>query len=274
MKKLISFCLLLWAMSAPGQVPTYNLNPVTIGTNSVAGSSVLTMPVLMTSVTTSVPTVTAYETNNARVIISTNLFTLPASTNYTVTNTFYGTNYNLGTNLLTWYESETVSNRCPVAYYVTNAAWISNYTGFGTNLYTTNAAVITTNNQTFVYETLVTYTNRGNRYDTNTVTSYGSSDMDVSRSATAALLWSFRLRTADASNTVSLYYHIVTDRTTTNNTVPQLLTMTCNGTNTVSTNLSLNVGPFGFVRLVGITNGSAQIVTNMVLKYAQKVSSP
>ena len=158
---------------------------------------------------------------------------------YVSTNQTFGTNNLIVTNSLTY-------------FVVTNA------NGFGTNatrIYTVTNAVVTTTNT----------------IATNSL--YGVSSLDTKSSATAALLVSFKL-TGSGTSAVALNYQPNIDGVTTNTSPASQISLAANGTTTVSTNVSVTCGAFGWLNLQSITNANASAVTNLVIKFVQKVSAP
>jgi hypothetical protein len=256
MKKLL--CLLsLVALSAIAQTPAYNLTTISLGTNAVPANATLALPLLVnTVITTNNNTSTAvyYSATNTN-FKTTNTFTLPSVTNIVVTNTFISSNVIYGCATKTWTDYMAVTNYNPNVYYITNGA------------------SRTTNRQTASFNVPVNFTATGTNCSYSTNLLYGATTVDVSRSATAIVLFSANL-TGAGTSAVTLNYQPVIDGVTTNSGAASSVAITMAGTATVSTNLSINVGAFGQFKLINLVNANGTAVTNIVLKVAQKVSAP
>lgn len=288
MKKIIFAMLaLLLAFVAAAQTSSYNLQTnVPLGVSTIAANSRPALPVLLsTTYTTNGVTAVYYATNT---IVVSNLFTMPATNWLKATNTFVESNSVTGLATNTWTVLETITNRNPTAYYVTNAAYVTSYysTNFVTNGVTgivdtyrtnlvrvTNSATITTNYQTFIYTKPVSFTIVGTQTDITTNTTYGAAFLDVTKSASAAVYIGFKLM-GSGTSPVGIGYYPGVDTVSSNTAGPVELLLTANGTGWVSTNINVSVGPFGYLNLAYLTNGNASIVTNLVLKVAQKQNAP
>jgi len=291
MKNYIFALFLLVATLANAQTPAYNLQTnLPIGATTIATNSLVPLPILQaTTYATNGVSQYYWATNTA---IVSNLFTIPATNWLKITNTFIESNSITGTASNTWTVLETVTNRNLAAYYVTNAAFVTAYysTNYTTNVVlgvtnvyrwqtnrvaVTNAAVITTNYQQVVFTVPVSFTAFGTNTAITTNLAYGARFIDVTRSASAAIYIGYRL-TGPGTGPVGFGYYPSVDGVTTN-TGPGVdldFFLNANGTNWVSTNVSVNVGPFGYLNLAYLTNGNANIVTNLILKVAQKQSAP
>lgn len=260
----------LFASAVIAAEPTYTLQTVSLGTNNIRAASSTALPILLSTTIQTNPGTQAvfyYATNNATNFVR---FTLPATNNLWFTNTFIESNSVVGLGTKTWSVAEAVSFTNTVPYYVTNG--ISFTYSNGVKI-ATNAATITTNKQVLATSALVPFTITGTDYTTTTVNSYGQSVIDATKSAAVAVSVSFKLQGAGTSP-VGFGYHATIDGATTNTVADTGLFLTANGTNLVQTNVVLNVGALGYLNLMYLTNGNATAVTNLVIKYAQKIAAP
>lgn len=285
MKKII-FLNFLLPLLAVAQVPNYSLQTVALGTNAIPATGNLALPLLLSTVIQTNPGTQAVFYTATNSATNTVKFTLPATNTLSFTNTFVESNSVVGLASKAWtvYEPVSFTNNTP--YYITNAAYVTFYysTNYTTNsgivdtwltnkVYVTNAAVIRTNYQVFSTLTPVPFSITGTDYSTVTNKNYGAGALDMRGSATAILKVSFNLAGA-GTGPVTFNYLTTTDGSTDNAVGGSSFSLAANGTSTVSTNVALTLGAAGFLNLTSITNANATNVSNLVIKYAQKISAP
>lgn len=273
MKLVTILFVSLIALTASAAEPTFSLQAVSFGTNAIPAGSAITFPLtLATTITTNPGTqnVYKYATNSATNTVK---FTIPTTNTLSFTNTFIESNYVVGVSSKTWTVAEAVRFTNNAAYYVTNAAYITVTNSSGTNIYTTNSATIRTNYQVIATSAVVPFTITGTDYTTITNVTKGNSAIDVTESQTAAVKIAFNLTGAGTSS-VTFYYIPTLDGVVDNAVVSNSIVVIANGTNTVSTNLSLTVGSLGYLNFTMATNANANALTNLSFKYAQKIAAP
>ncbi len=251
---------------------SYTLQTVSLGTNAIPANTSISLPLVLSTTTITNPGTTAIFYTNTGYATNTVKFTLPATNTLYFTNSFIESNWVYGVDSKKWTLYETVHATNNALYYVTNKAWFtySNGVVIATNAATTNSAY-----QHFDFATPVNFSITGTNFSTLTVTNFGASALDVTKSASAAVSVSFKLvSTNSPQNAVTFSYELNSDGNTLNTSPDLTFSLTSNGTTNVSTNINFTVGPFGFLNLTGITNGNAAALTNLVIKYGQKVQAP
>jgi len=108
-----------------------------------------------------------------------------------------------------------------------------------------------------------------NSYQVTTVdVTSGNAVLEVTTSANAGIVFSYSLTDAGTNDVTLLFFGSV-DGQTFNTTPDFTLTLTANGTNTVTTSTDLNVGALGWWQCT-VSNANTAPITNAVLKLATK----
>ena len=265
------FTLILAALiSFTAKAQYFSLQTVALGTNAIPANGTLTLPLTLSTYTVTNIGIGAYfylATNSATNIVK---FTLPVTNTLSFTNTFIESNSVVGISTKSWTVNEPFS--------VTNTVASTNITGayytYSNGVVTaTNAAVTNLVYQTYNMLTPVPFSITGTNSSTVNYTNFGSSAIGALQSSTIGVKVGFRLVSSGTSVVVFNYIPNLDGIIDTNNPV-QSFSLVANGTGSVSTNVSITAGPFGFLNFTSITNGNSAAVTNLFIKIAQKVSSP
>lgn len=284
MKKLLTIlaALALFA-TARAQVPSYGIITNSLGTNYIGPTSNLAPPFLISStVTTNAGTsnvwytvsVTDIQTNTF--VNITNAWTTGSTNIVYTTNTFSSSNIVVGLSTQSWVVIEPIRATNTIAY--TNIlAGGTNYANGKTNTFagSTNIAYLYRN-----YNVPITFTQIGTNSYKATNNVYGASSIDCTRAKNIASELSFKLLAVGTNaigDTNSITMTVAPSLDGINPDTSQLWSASFapNGATTVRYTTNFNMGAYGYLIVVGITNPNpTNAVSGLLLRTAVKASTP